>query len=252
MRKHLIWVLALGVAAASVSFASAAVNNQQIVGSVAPKKLPKKGKKAPVSLDVNVFATHPSGSDTSADLPHPTTNAKVDFDKDLSFQQKGYPTCDANQFGASTKTDDVKQACPDSILGSGSATVKVPTGPASPPLEVKADVIAANVAGNKILLHSYNPLSGGQPLVGQLSKTSGKYGTLLNVEVPPLAGGTAVITQFQTKIKKVTYKHKGKKLAIISSTCKDKKIEFQARFTDNLGQLATGTDSFPCKQKRKK
>jgi len=248
MRKHLIWVLGVTVVAASVvaaGLAIAAPNTQSIVASTAPKKVPKNERK-PISLDVNVFAENPTNNQG---IPFPTTNAKVDFDKNLHFQQKGYPTCDPNQFGSSTTTQDVKDECGDAVIGDGSATVVVPTSAGTPPVEVKADVVAANVKGNKVLLHSQNPLSGGQPLVGQLKKTGGTYGTTLDVEVPPLAGGAAVITQFQTKIDKVAYNHNGKKLAIVSANCKDKTQDFRARFTDNQGQIATGTDVYKCKRK---
>jgi hypothetical protein len=252
MRKHLIWVLGLAVAVGSVVLASvvtAAPNTQTITTKIAPKKLPKSSK-VPVSLDTNVFATNPTNANQ---VPNPTTNAKVDYDKALKFQQKGFPTCDTSGFGAATTTQDVKDECGDAVIGSGSATVVVPTATGAPPLTVHADVIAANVKGNKILLHSYNSLSGGQPLIGQLSKESnGPYGTLLDVDVPPLAGGSAVITQFQTKIDKTVYKFKGKKLSIVASSCKDKKLKSQARFTDNQGQLATGTSSYACKQKPSK
>ena len=252
MRKHLIGVLGLAVAIISVVLASvafAAPNTQTIEGKAAPKKLSTK-KPQPISLDTNVFATNPSNPNQ---VPFPTTNAKVDFDKDIHFQQKGYPTCDTSGFGAATTIQDVKDECSDSVIGGGSATVVVPTATGAPPLNVHADVVAANVKGNKILLHSYNSLSGGQPLIGQLSKEkNGPYGTLLDVDVPPLAGGTAVITQFETKINKISYKKGRKKLAIVSATCKDKKLKYQARFTDNQGQLATGTATQKCKKKASK
>jgi hypothetical protein len=252
MRKHLIWVLGLAVAAVSVvlvSAVTAAPNTQTITNKIAPKKLPKS-EKVPVSQDTNVFATNPGNANQ---VPFPTTNAKVDFDKDVHFQQKGFPTCDTSGFGAATTIQDVKNECGDAVIGGGSATVVVPTATGAPPLSVHADVVAANVKGNKILLHSYNSLSGGQPLIGQLSKEKlGPYGTLLDVDVPPLAGGSAVITQFETKIDKTVYTYKGKKLAIVSSSCKDKKLKAQARFTDNQGQLATGTVTQKCKQKPSK
>jgi hypothetical protein len=248
MRKHLIWVLGVMVAIGSVvaaGLAIAAPNTQSIVAKTAPKKVPKK-ERVGISLDVNVFAENPTNPQQ---VPFPTTNAKVDFDKNLFFQQKGYPTCDPNQFGSSTTTQDVKDECGDAVIGDGSATVQVPTSAGTPPVTVKADVVAANVKGNKVLLHSQNPLSGGQPLVGQLKKTGGTYGTTLDVDVPPLAGGAAVITQFQTKIDKVVYRNNGKKLAIVSANCKDKTQDFRARFTDNQGQLATGTTTYKCKRK---
>jgi hypothetical protein len=78
-----------------------------------------------------------------------------------------------------------------------------------------------------------------------------QYGQTLNVPVPPLAGGTAVITQFGLSVNKkdITYRFRGRKRAVISSNCKDKKMDFQARFTDNQGQLAVGKDTFKCKRK---
>ncbi len=252
MRKHLIWVLGLVVVFAAVAIAQAVPNTQTITGKAKPKKL-SKSKRSPISLNTNVEATN---SDPARNgVPYPTTNAEVDFDKDIKFQQKGYPTCDTSGFGAATTIQDVKDECSDSILGSGSATVEVPLGAGVPPTVIPAQVIAANVKGNKILLHSQNSLSGGQPLIGQLHKSpksaGKKYGTTLSVPVPPLAGGSAVITQFQTLIKKIAYKFHGKKRAIISAKCgKDKKFFYQARFTDDQGQLAVGKNKQKCKQKK--
>jgi hypothetical protein len=252
MRKHLIWVLGLALAAGSFAFASLAfgvANTQTIEGSVGPKKLPKT-KRAPVSLTTNVEATN---SGNANQVPNPTTFARVDFDKDILIQQKGFPTCDPSQFGASSTIQDVKNECGDAVVGTGSATIKVPTATGSPPLTVNAETIGAVVKGKKLLLHSYNSLSGGQPLVGTFAKTPGSagggYGLTLNVPVPPLAGGTAVITQFGLTTRKITYHSGGKTLAIVSSKCSDKKLQFQARFTDNANQVAVGKDTFPCKQK---
>jgi hypothetical protein len=252
MRKHLIWVLGLALAAGSFAFASLAfgvANTQTIEGKVGTKKLPKD-KRIPVSLTINVEATN---SGNAGQVPNPTSFARVDFDKDILIQQKGYPTCDPNQFGASSTIQDVKNECGDAVVGQGTATIKVPTATGAPPLTVNAETIGAVVKGKKLLLHSYNSLSGGQPLVGQFTKAPGSagggYGLTLNVPVPPLAGGTAVLTQFGLVTNKISYNSGGKKLAIVSAKCSDKKLNFQARFTDNQNQLAVGKDTSVCKQK---
>ena len=250
MRKHLIWMLGLVVAAAGVgiaAIASAAPNVQSISAKVAPKKLPKK-TKAPVSVFTDVSATNPGNPNQ---LPNPTTLAKVDFDKDMKFQQKGLPTCNPSQFTAATTTQQAKSACASSLVGGGSAQIAVPTGASTPPLQVQAVVTAFNGKNKTLVLHSYNSLSGAQTLVGKLGPPAGAgkfYGTTLTVPVPPLAGGTAVITEFNTKVKKV-YHFKGKKLSLANSSCKDKKLHFQARFTDNQGQTAVGNFTQKCKQK---
>jgi hypothetical protein len=250
MRKHLIWVLGLALALGSVGIASAVPNTQLINGEIAPSKLPAKKPGKPVSIFVDVSATN---SGNANQLPNPTTLAKVDFDKDMKFQQKGFPTCDPSQFTAATTTDDAKSACSDSLIGAGSAAIAIPTGPSTPPLNVTAVVTAFNGAHKTIVLFSYNSLSGAQTLVGQLGSADAAagsfYGITLTVPVPPLAGGTAVITEFNTKVKK-TYHYKHKKRSIVSSTCNDKKLHFQARFSDDQGQVATGTDIQKCKKKK--
>ncbi len=247
MRKHMIWILAVALALTAVGVASGE-NIQSITGKVKPKKLPKKGAGKPVSLFVDVSTTNPANP---FNVPSPTTVAKVDFDKDIKIQNKGLPTCNTSSFGAATTIQDVKDECGPAIIGKGSATVQVPLGAGQPPTVVPAQVIAANVKGKKILLHTQNSLSGGQPLLGKIGKARGagkKYGTTLTVNVPPLAGGSAVLTEFNTTIKK-TYKLHGKKRSYVSSTCKDKKIHFQARFTYQDGTSDTAKSTQKCKKK---
>ena len=252
MRKHLIWVLALAamlaiaVTLSSVGGASAVPNIQTITGSFTPNKLPAH-KKAPVALFTDVSATNPGNPNN---LPNATTLAKVDFDKDGAFYQKGFPTCDPTQFTAATTTQQAKDACGDSLEGGGTSIIQVPSTTGGPPININATVTAFNGKGKTLVLFTYNTLSGAQTLIGTVGPSTGgaKYGTTLTVPVPPLAGGSAVIQEFNTKVSK-KYHYKGKKASYVSSTCKDKKLNFQARFTDNQGNTATGTFTQKCKQK---
>jgi hypothetical protein len=250
MRKHLLWVLALvvalvctaiGIASPAGARSPSTTNVQSIVVKVKPKKLPKN-ERVPISIDVNVFAKSPDGT-----TPNATSRALVDFDKNVKFQQKGFPTCNPDQFGSQSTTQDVKSACPDAIVGSGSATVDLGalTG-------IHADTIGAAVKGNKVLLHSYTQQAGGVPLVGKFKKSTGgkKYGQTLDTIVPPLAGGAGVLTQFQLKTDKISYPYKHKKRAIVSAKCKHKKMRFQARFTDEFGHTAVGKTTVKCKPKK--
>jgi len=256
MRKRLIWVLGLVVAfgCLSLGVASAFTTTQHIVGKVTPKKLPKD-KRAPVKLFIDVFAT----TDNPSGVPSPATLAKVDFDKDTAFYSKGFATCDPSQFTAATTTQQAKAACGDAQIGTGSAKILIPTGPSTPPLRVAAVITVFNGKNKTIILHTYNSLSGAQALVGKLgpadaaagraTASAKKFGLTLTVPVPPLAGGTAVIEEFNATIKK-TYFHRGKKRSLFSAKCgSDKKIRFQARFTFQDGTSSTGTDTRKCKQK---
>ena len=248
MRKHLIWVLGLmglAVALIGATIAQGVANTQTITGSVAPKKLPKSGAKAPVSVNIDVASTN---SGNANNIPNATTLALVDFDKDMKFQQKGLPTCDPTQFTAASTTQQAKDACSDSLIGGGASKIQVPSTTGGPPINIAATVTAFNGKHNSVVLFTYNTLSGAQTLVGQLGKGPAGYGTTLTTPVPKLAGGSAVIQDFQTKVKKI-YHHGGKKLSLVSSSCKSKKIKFQARFTDDQGNTAVATSVQKCKQK---
>jgi hypothetical protein len=254
MRKQLIWILAIGGLAAVAAAAVAVPNTQTVDGTFSPAKLPKH-KRAPVSLFTDVAATN---SGNPSQVANPTSLAKVDYDKDGAFQQKGLPVCDPTEFDASTTTEEAKQACSDAVVGGGSSQIAVPVASGAPPLTVTALTTAFNGKGKTVVLHTYNSLSGAQTLIGTIRKAEPGpfpqgagpgYGLTLTVPVPPLAGGSAVITEFNTKVKKV-YRFKGKKLSLYTARCgPDKRLRIQARFTDNQGQLATATGSKPCKQK---
>lgn len=246
MRKHLIWALGLALALASVGAASAATNTQTIDAKVKPKKLPKSGAGGPIKLTIDVASTN---SGNPFQVPNPTTRARVDFDKDVKYQQQGFPTCDTSGFTSATTTEQAKSECSDSVIGSGHSAIQVPTASGAPPLEVAATVSVFNGKAKGIILFTYNSLSGATILPGKIkSSDAAGYGLMLDVPVPPLAGGTAVIQQFDATVKK-TYNSGGKKRSILSSTCKDGKLKFQARFTDNVGQLATGKDKQSCTKK---
>ena len=116
-------------------------------------------------------------------------------------------------------------------------------------MTVAADVVAANVKGNKVLLHSQNPLSGGQPLVGQL-KQAGRHLRDRRSTSGPAAcrwrrGDHAVPDQDRQGRLPQQRQEAGDRLG----NCKDKTQDFRARFTDNQGQLAVGTDTYKCKRK---
>lgn len=251
MRRNMIVVVALVAAIGTVSTVgiASAENVQSITAFLKPKKLFKKGKNKTVSLFVDVSTTNTSDP---FGTPSPTTLAKVDFDKDIKFDQKGLDTCNPGLFSSSTTTDQAQNLCPSSKVGGGSSQIVVPTAVGSPPLNINATVTAFNGKNHTIILHTYNSVSGATALIGKLGKdkaAGGKYRTTLTVPVPPLAGGSAVISEFQVRIKKA-FRFHGKRRGLVSSTCRDKKIHFQARFTYKDGTSDDAQDTQKCKQLR--
>ncbi len=252
MRKLVARMTTLIMACAligAVGIASAQ-EQQTIGGKLRPKRLFKKGKRKTVSLFVNVASSNPSNPYA---LPSPTTLAKVDFDKDVKIQNKGLDTCAFSRFSSATTTSQAQNICHSSMVGGGSSTIALPTGPSTPPLFIHATVTAFNATHNRLVLHTYNQSSGATTLVGRIrhDRTSGhKFGQTLIVPVPPLAGGTGVITQFDARVKR-TYRYRGHWRSLVSATCRDHKILFQARFSYQDGTSARGRDKQRCKPIRR-
>jgi len=256
MRRYLLAALGLVVAGGlgAASLALAVPNTQTISGNITPSKLPKT-TRVPVRLFTDVAATN-SGNPNN--IPNPTTLALVDTDKDGAYQQKGLVTCDPTKFTSQTTEAQAKSLCGPAQIGTGSSQIQVPTGASTPPINISATVTAFNGKGKTIIFHTYNSLSGEQTLIGTIQKASKapppggagpNYGTTLSTPVPPLAGGTAVIAEFNVGLKKVYHFH-GKKLSVFTARCgSDKKLYEQARFTDNKGQVAVASGSQKCTQK---
>ena len=249
MRNRSIWIGALVVSIIVTAMVGVGVaqNIQSVTGKLRPVKLYKKGKHRTVSLFVDVSTTSPSNPNG---IPSATTLAKVDFDKDIKIQNKGLDTCNYSLFTAATTATQAMNLCHSSLVGGGSSRIAILSGPSSPPLKINATVTAFNATHRRLVLFTYNTTSGGQTLIGTIRKNKAagrQYGSTLTVPVPPLAGGSAVITEFKTRVKKA-YRYKGRRLALVSATCRDKRIRFQARFTYADGTSDDARYTQKCRQ----
>jgi hypothetical protein len=255
MRKHLVWVLALAVALGGASFAWAA-NTQTVNGQVTPKKLFKKVKK-PITLRLTV-STRDAADPTAR--PTPSSQVNVDIDKDIGFFNKGLKTCNPSSIStASTAT--AKSTCGNARVSTNN---QVPYGGSGTPQnaavvrpQAGSDIAAVVTVFNGppqgkkpvVVLHTVNATTGTTVLTGVVGPpTAAGYGHTLAVPTPALAGGLASIIDFTAQIKK-TYKFKGKKRSFVSSSCRDKKLKFQARATFQDGSSASGTSLQKCKIK---
>jgi hypothetical protein len=240
MRKHLVWMLAAVLALGVTSVASAA-SEQHIDASVSPKKLDKKKFKKSVKLFVHTSTTGASGfgpTDGVKALPAETQTADIDFDKNIKFTSKGLPQCDVSQVGGDT--DAAKAACPDSIVGTGTAEgncVPNPSISSVTPTVVTAFNGVPNNGNPTLILHSavhqqnpdgsMGPYLTTIPLIGTLIKSpKSGYGKRLDVPVDQLLGGACTLVDFQTTVG-TTYKAKSgkkkKKRFYVSARCKSKK-----------------------------
>ena len=255
MRKHLVWCLALAVGmavvATGVAFAADTGNN---VSTVTQKIKPTSGSlsattQKPIKLFVEVTtltkddtgtATHPTK------FPSPATETDVSFDKNMTFNYKGLPTCDKSQVDGTTQ-DQALAACKKAKVGTGSAVACANDGAGNCALVVNAQVLAFN--GTKqgsnpgFLLWTNNSVTGETTLPAVLKPAKAPYGKTLFVTVPPLGGGAGSITEFQTTVLK-NYKHNGKTVGYTSAACpKSGKLKIHAHwdFTDGSHNDADGT-----------
>ena len=262
-RKYLIGAtLALAVAVAMPSLASAAPTGQTLDVVVKKVKQDKK-KRGAADIDVTVDTQYAPGS---ANPGQTAFNTVVDFDKDFVFNPGKLPKCNPTQL-ANTTTAAAKAACGGSEVGAGEANL-CSTANASVCL-VSAVVTAFNgtpVGGNpQLLLHTRTSANTTSVLDGTLinSPLGGQYGKRLNVNVPDTGQLGQTLVHFRTAVpkqvtKRRTVKNKktGKKQVIktfyVSARCgKGKSWQFQETTQFRAGGgTHTASDEVKCKRKK--
>jgi hypothetical protein len=237
MRRKSLMIAATGgviaVAVAGTAIGAPAV--QTIEGELGGKTTPRFDKKKFKKTSINVITTVEDGANP-AGVPPKATLAVIKFDKkDVKFNEKAVPGCDANAI-ENTTTQAALQACGDSKVGTGSAIAALPFGAGGTRQDYTANVTAFNRGDARgILLHSRVEALGTTVVLKGVLK-----GSTLTVTIPPLAGGVGAIPRFETTVKAKDY---------VQARCSDKKIKFTSVFTYTDAPQATATDTQKCKQK---
>jgi hypothetical protein len=261
MRKRTSAFGALALAVAVIpATASAAITNQTLTLSVSPTKLASKGTPTPVAMTLRTAATY---SDPAHDPA--ATLVDISLPTSLRINPKGIPTCDPGSI-QNIPTSQAIAACPDSVIGSGSAIIAGVLGPPKTAV-VTAFLGSAQGANPVLLLHTrVDELSVTSVLTGVVTRTPA--GLKLSVTVPPLAGGHEVLTDFTSTIdrkttikKKVKGKTKKVKSGLLTATCPKTKVlaesaifnfkDFTTQQTSTLNASASARCT-PVKPKKKR
>ena len=160
-RKYVIGSLiaVLAVSGASLAF-GAAGQTQSIKIQVEPEESSQQKKKfKPAKLHVTTETTNPQAANG---VPSPATKAVINFDNEIKIIPGVSPKCSESAV-TGKDTAGAKAACPNAIVGGGSAVVFVP-GPNPPGTThgtFNAEVTAFNGQPKSgkptILLHTYTP-----------------------------------------------------------------------------------------------
>jgi hypothetical protein len=205
--------------------------------SIKIKTTGKKGTKAkPTVLKLSV-TTFTSAKDPAVDGTYATKKAVIHFDKNLKFNNRKFPVCSLQTVASAPEN------CPaGSKVGSGyaKATIGAQQIKANPTIE------AYNAAGGKInlkLIKAANEVDSSGVLVGTLKSDTGKYGSKLDVPIPPKLqnqlGLSITLTEFNTVISTKKYKGLG---YVTSVGCKTSyKFGGDFTFSDNTSAKVTST-----------
>jgi hypothetical protein len=252
--------LVAALAVAGVSMAGEASQSgvtQSADLTVSPTKLPVKKTKTVDPKDVSLNVDVGIRSDDPVNKVPSAKEVQLDFDKDLTFNTKGIPTCDENTI-ATLNNAQAKEACKKAIVGSGTASATCSPSEDPPDIPgVKVNAFNGKPQGGNpvLLLHTDANLGGNSTITilpGVLKKAGGAFGRTLVVTVPPLAGGACSIVDFETTVGKGEINKKYSNY--VAGTCKDKQIDLAGRFFFNDNPQGVSeldpTDSVPCTQKK--
>jgi hypothetical protein len=254
MRKHLIWILALGAMLAVAGIASAAkvtVRTGNMIltyeGKVTPKALPKS-RLAPIALEAK-------GTIAAVDGGHPPALRSIVFDTDKygTVNAKGLPVCTSGRLQAQSNTNAVK-TCKGSIVGRGRTTVRV-AFPDSNPFTATGPLVFFNggVKGGTttLFVHAYVAVPTPTAIVTTVrisKRRSGHFGLRSVATVPTIAGGYGSPISYEFKIdKKFTYK--GRKQSYLMASCATGRFYAQAESIFSDGTKVKGSVVVPCTQK---
>jgi hypothetical protein len=186
-----------------------------VSGRLAPKALPRRGK-APVSVTLagKISSTH------KGTLPQ-LRQISFAINSHGHLDLAGLPVCRVGHIQPSSNKEAM-EACGDSLVGSGdfAANVKLPE---QTPFPSRGKMLAFNgrLRGRPaIFAHVYGtePASISYVLPFQVTHTHGTYGTLLEANLPQIAGEWGNITKVSMTLGR-TYRSHGKTHSYLTAGC---------------------------------
>jgi hypothetical protein len=218
VRAVIAAVLGCFVAASVVQAEVTQQGNLRVVfgGKIAPYELPRTGD-APVSVSL-------SGDikTTDSSIPPQLRTITMAINRSGKLDYKGLPDCHFDEIQPAS-TQEAREACPNSLVGTGSFRANVAL-PEQSPFPSNGKVLAFNgVDGGKPVVFAH--IYGTEPLPTSFTlpfeiKRSGKgtYSTTLVTQLPRVAAQWGYISGVSLELSR-TYRYRGKTHSYISAGC---------------------------------
>ncbi|HUC06550.1 MAG TPA: hypothetical protein VMR96_00540 [Solirubrobacterales bacterium] len=216
-------------------------------GRISPAALPKS-KVAPIEASAQGTVATTSGSH-----PPAARSVVVRIDRSFAIDAKGLPACKPGQLIASS-TAVAKRACPNAIVGTGSAEAEV-AFPEQAPFKARGPLLFFNGGSNGnstlLLVHLYAAVPAPTAIVTtvKIAKTHrGRYGYQAVAQIPVIAGGSGSIVGFNFDIDR-KFTDGGKRRSYLAAKCPTGRYltQIQASFAD--GASLQGTVARSCTPK---
>ncbi len=213
-----------------------------VMGGFSPTALPKKGKPAPIALNVNGKIDTANGS-----IPSALQEVALELDRNVTVDPKGMAVCGRGNIESPPPTE----RCRPALVGKGRISVVV-AFPEQAPFIAKSRLLAFNGGVKRgtttVFVYAYlnAPVSAEVVIRAEVAKIhDGRYGTKWLVTFPKIAGGYGSITKFDLTISR-RFHYEGKKESYLLAKCPDGHLDGHASsvFADGSEQ----SDSFvrPC------
>jgi len=213
-----------------------------VVGGFSPTALPKRGKPAPIALNVSGKIETMDGS-----IPSALREVVLELDRNVTVNPKGMAVCGRGNIESPPPTE----RCRSALVGKGRISVAI-AFPEQMPFTAKSRLFAFN-GGEKrgtttVFVYTYlaAPVNAAVVMTVEVAKIhEGRYGTKWLVAFPKIAGGYGSITKFDLTINR-RFHYEDRSESYLLAKCPDRHLDGHASsvFADGSEQ----SDSFvrPC------
>jgi hypothetical protein len=214
-------------------------------GGFQPQTLPKR-RFAPIDFQGHIDLSPRHGRPLPA-----LQQALIDFDRDGRLSVAGLPTC-APEAIAQLGTAEARRTCRGAIVGTGhiGAAIASPGGTA----ETSAPLTIFNgpplATGPSVVFHARTAVPSPEiyAIVVPIERRRGGFRYRARIELPPLAGGLAVLTHLDVDIGR-RYRAGGRLRSYVSARCSDNVLQTHGHFTFADGTVISGLVEKYCNDK---